>query len=1542
MKPVWKKTYKVMRILLLTAVALTFTVPAALYVVLSLPSVHDRLRLTAERELSGLLTVPVEISRVSFSPFNRATLMDVTVRDLRGDTCLHIDRLGAGVNLRQLLQRRIVFDYGEIIGLDARITRDSIGAPMNIQPIVTALSRRDTTQAPKPFDFAVKTIVLRKSRVSYDVLDRPSTPGHFNASHIAVCDLRADLRLPRIANDDFSIDIRRLAMSEHSGLTVKNLTALIHITKSHIFISRPSLQLLDSQLKINDQSLPRVRLSTRQGRESYPFNLEILKGSRLAVADLAPFIEPFGRLDIAADIEARIKGPVTDIAIERLSVSQPGRLRLSAAGHVSGLTRGTEAMEADFPEIIMEADGSDIADIAACFTTVRPRLDKILRNTGSNRLEADFNGSITDGHLKATLQSAPGNIGIDGSYLRSDRTTRLTGTAKTDGFDCSRLLVGTGHEFEQFGRSALRIDADISVGATHPQGTVSLEAPLITYRGHSYTDITADLDINGTLYKGNIDIDNPGALLKLSAEAQLEGNDKSLDFDIRADEIDLSALNLMKNDHGRRLRLQGSGSLRGPDLDHINGYADLHGIDWTDKDGKGLRLESVVLEALSTGDHKDITLRSDVADGSLSGDFRWKSLPAVAKGIVERVLPNLTGAGTSVKQPDDPTPDRLHMTLKVKDTAPIESVVKLPVKVIHPVDITADINGENRTISLAVDAPYLLQGNKILENTALRMGFDGSGDASLGRANLYATTLAPTKDGPMTVQLTSFGDDGRLDTQLSWHINRPQRYTGEVNFTTRFERDEDRRLTTAIDFSPSGITINDTTWTVAPSAVTIADKRVSIDRFSVSHGSQHIAIDGVASTEPSDSLKLSLQGIDLDYVFETLAIDAAMFGGRATGEFYVTSAFTPQPVAYTPHLQVEHFTYNGTLLGEADIRSAWDPVAKAITLDAEVSHAEGRKSYVRGDIKPMCYSLDLSFDADRLPVGFLQHFMSAFATKVSGYASGKARLYGTFKLVDMTGDVYGEDVSITLGFTNTTYTTTDSVRLREGLVALDNLTIRDKYGHSAKLNGRLTHHHFKEPSYDFTVTDARDLLVYDVPERDSERWFGTVFGSGTASVDGHPGVVNIGVDVSTSPNSTFTFVLTDDLQASEYNFITFRNRDTTAVSDDRGLVPDRVLRLKQHAQANNVDDHGSVYVMNLKVDVNPNALVTLVMDPVGGDRIVSRGNGNMRLSYNSANEDVHMFGKYTLTRGNYNFTLQDIIIKDFTIADGSSITFNGNPYAAQLDIKASYNVNANLSDLDESFLQDKELNRTNVPVHAMLLVNGDMRQPEIHYDLEFPTLTQDVYRKVRSIVNTDEMMNRQIIYLLLLNRFYTPDYVSATKGNELVSVASSTISSQLSNMLGQLSDNWSISPNFRSDRGDFSDVEVDVALSSQLLNNRLLLNGNFGYRDKALNNNSFIGDFDIEYLLNRMGTIRLKAYNRYNDQNYYAKSALTTQGVGVVFKRDFDSLTSWTRPWLRWLRGKRANKTDTVAKPAIPADTLIMFRPKEGHTSSTENNPTPQ
>jgi hypothetical protein len=73
-----------------------------------------------------------------------------------------------------------------------------------------------------------------------------------------------------------------------------------------------------------------------------------------------------------------------------------------------------------------------------------------------------------------------------------------------------------------------------------------------------------------------------------------------------------------------------------------------------------------------------------------------------------------------------------------------------------------------------------------------------------------------------------------------------------------------------------------------------------------------------------------------------------------------------------------------------------------------------------------------------------------------------------------------------------------------------------------------------------------------------------------------------------------------------------------------------------------------------------------------------------------------------------------------------------------------------------------------------------------------------------------------------------------------------------------------------------------------MLNNRLLFNGQFGYRDNATRANpSFIGDFDLQYLLYPNGNLALKVYNQTNDR-YFTKSSLNTQGIGIILKKDFN------------------------------------------------------
>lgn len=1513
-----KWVYKTFRALLVVSLVMVVLVPAGLYVAFSIPGVQNYIRWTAEKELTGLLGMDVSIDAVNIAPFSRVTLRNVALTDSVGDTAVCVDRLGAGVSISRLIvKRRLVVNYAEIIGLDARLKRDSASAPLNIQPMLDALAPKDKNKPPKKFDFRVNTVVVRRSAFSYDVGDGQPDSSRFDKDHVAVTDLRADLRLPRIANNNFRIVLQRLALSERSGFALEGMDGTFVVTDTAASVVNLDIKLSHSHLAFDDIRFTYPALDRiKENITSRPVALGIKPESFVTLSDLKAFVPLLGNLDTRLNVDLDASGTVGDIKLATLDITDDsGNIWLRGNGRIYNLADTSSFPEFALPRFGFGCKGSDAEAIIGKLTALSPLAGQMLANLGKIDILGEAALSGGNAHCSATILSDAGSI-IAGAKAS------LSGKAIKDfdfsvDFDDMRgdiLFDSTTAALSRLGAFTASLAGQGVMSPSGLSGNMDLTVESAHYAGNDIENLVASLQFGNGLYKGTVAVDNLGISLDAEAGFRDVSHMRELvsDFEIR--HLTPGILGVNGKFAGCTISVKGNIETSWTSIDDIDGHLELKDIQIEGIDGKKADIGDVLLAAQNNGDgSRGINLKSKLIDADISGKFRFSTLAVSVHKVASQMLPQLVTAPVQHVN----TGDSLAIAANIKTTEPLDGLVNLPVKVIYPVSLSSSFNAAAKDFRLTVDAPYLQQGNRLLESTTLAVLVSDDEATGRPRGNVYFTSVYPTKKGDMTLDGTVFAANNHIDTQLEWKVARERNFSGLLSLSTTFDHDSlTNKRSTIIDVNPGTLVFNDTAWTVSPAKIAIVPGRITVSDFRIGRGNQYLSASGVASADADDRIDVALRGVNLDYIFETLDIPTAMFGGIASGDIMASGLFSSEPVLLTDNLDVKALTYNHSLMGDTHIKSYWDNPAGAVVIDAVVNQANGRSSKIDGKIMPMSDSLDMYFDADKIEVGFMKPFMEAFTSSVSGYASGKAHLWGSFKYIDMVGDIYAEDLKLKIDFTNTTYSATDSVRLTPGHIDLKNIKLTDIYGNTALLNGTLDHEFFKSPRFNFEITQAKDMLVYDVKENNETNWYGRIFGNGSASVTGEPGIVNIGVNMTTAANSTFTFVLSDAEIANDYTFITFRDRDQ-AKKDSIAAAsapPKIVQELKKRIAGQDDTGEGSVYNMNIAVSVTPAAQINLVMDPVGGDRIKAFGSGNLRMTYDSSSEDLKMFGTYTLQRGSYNFTLQDIIIKDFTIRDGSSISFHGDPYAAQLNIEAVYSLNANLSDLDESFLDDRELTRTNVPVHALMMVSGDMRQPDIAFDLEFPTLSQDTYRKVKSIVSTEDMMNRQIIYLLALNKFYTPDYMSTTKGNEFVSVASSTISSQLSSMLGQLSENWRLAPNIRSDRGDFSDVEVDLALSSQLLNNRLLLNGNFGYRDKALNNNSFIGDFDIEYLINRSGNLRLKAYNRYNDRNYYVKNALTTQGVGIVLKRDFDNLFSF----LRRKKSKKAaetHKNDSVVAP---------------------------
>jgi hypothetical protein len=190
-------------------------------------------------------------------------------------------------------------------------------------------------------------------------------------------------------------------------------------------------------------------------------------------------------------------------------------------------------------------------------------------------------------------------------------------------------------------------------------------------------------------------------------------------------------------------------------------------------------------------------------------------------------------------------------------------------------------------------------------------------------------------------------------------------------------------------------------------------------------------------------------------------------------------------------------------------------------------------------------------------------------------------------------------------------------------------------------------------------------------------------------------------------------------------------------------------------------------------------------------------------------------------------------------------------------------------------------------------ITNTLKSPALNFDLELPDGSEEERELLASVASTQEQKNMQFLYLLGIGKFYTYDNMAGSgymeSSTAVESLISNTLSGQLNNMLGHIIDNgnWDISGNFSTSERGWNRMEVEGMLEGRLLNNRLLINGNFGYRDNPIANRNFIGDFEVQWLLTPEGTISLKAYSKTNDR-YFSKTNLTTQGGGIMFRFDFD------------------------------------------------------
>ena len=388
--------------------------------------------------------------------------------------------------------------------------------------------------------------------------------------------------------------------------------------------------------------------------------------------------------------------------------------------------------------------------------------------------------------------------------------------------------------------------------------------------------------------------------------------------------------------------------------------------------------------------------------------------------------------------------------------------------------------------------------------------------------------------------------------------------------------------------------------------------------------------------------------------------------------------------------------------------------------------------------------------------------------------------------------------------------------------------------------------------------------------------------------------MNIDVDVTPDRDSFIEYNVASPEAIADQQFITWRDKTAQATEKaDTLQYADTAVATGSGEQQWSAEDIPSDIRINFIINMTPEAALRVLMDKDTNDMITLRGSGAVRASYFNKGS-FEMFGTFVIDRGTYTLTIQNIIKKVFQFQNGSTIVFGGSPYNARLNLQAVYTVNSvPLSDLQLG----SSFSGNNVRVDCLMNIGGTPRSPRIDFNIDMPTVSEDAEQMVRTVINSEEEMNQQVVYLLGFGRFYMQDNNNSSEQRQnqtslaMQSLLSGTISQQINTLLGSLmkNNNWTFGANISTGDEGFNNAEYEGLLSGRLLDNRLIINGQFGYRDNENATTSFIGDFDISYLLTPNGNIALKVYNQTNDR-YFTKSSLNTQGIGLMLKKDFNEL----------------------------------------------------
>ena len=1481
-------------------------------------------------EFSRAMGTKAQIGDVEYRFPARLALHDIYIEDQQRDTLAYIGEVYAHFSPMALQHGQIRFSHVRLSDVVAHVYRlpDST---WNYTFLAEAF-RSDAERSPFNSVLSVRDVQLARIRLRYESYEATLSHAALDLHHFSASSLDAQIQ-------DLAMTVRRLPKSQYPvPLSVTSLRAHVMATDSLLSFPTLTADLPHSHL---DLSGIRIDIPDSAKRKEILPSVAMMMNVSLTPADLVLFAPRLKGLNKAVSLKGSLQGTVDSLAFKDIAVRYNNRLILEGDVSAMGLP--------DLSNPYLRANLKDINTNAARLQDFlshlygRPfRLPAEVHRLGTIHYRGLAEGRLHDLTLHGAFRTALGTITTDGTFRSDSLFNHMDYDARVVG---RRLQLGRLVDHAPLETATLDVRSKGKIDAGEVNGDIIANINQLTYDGYTYDDIRINGHYQPRHYNGSFEVHDPHLDASFNGVVDVQDRNPEINFSLRCNHFDTKPLHLAPLKTSFALTVDMSGA----SADKMSGYLVLDSLAVATVRDSILMSQLTLLVNAGDNQQKTMTMRSDYITVDADGQFRYADLFPSAQALLHRYLPSVIESPKPGWQPV-----RLALKAEGQRLRDIQRLFEAPVVLSDHPTFTASLDGSQ--VDMRFSAPGVRFRNTPIHDVSVSLTsqdslphsplmLEVSAEAFQMHTLLTAEAFADTIMTHLTVRQQSDMENAlpegwqemspselydALDDDLTTHerfkilvaAQRAGTYGGDLQLITHFSR-YNRKPLIDLHFLPGTVLLRDSVYTLDDSRITwcASDTSIMIEHFRFEGAGQHIAAHGIASARATDTIAVDLKRIDASYVVPfLLPVQTIMFDGLLTGEASVAGAFRKPDVKAQIH--VDSMGLNHCHFGDADVALFVD--------DSLHFHAD---VYKDGQFKPNgdpvnLVTLDgkalftgntpwvLDMMADSVPLAFVNHWTSTVLNDLQGYASGHVVVGGWKEYTYVLLRAEAQEGSFTLPWTGVRYTIPhDTIVMDTTAILFPHVYAEDEDGNPVYVDGGIYHEMFQNFVLDLHV-DVQNALAFDLPDKEGEMLQGRVYATGHVDVTGNETDILVAADARTTARSRFRLSLDNTSSAYESNFIHFVDSSSSR-NPAKGKRP---ILLEEETDLDNIDNPNyaaeegdgnalpeyeaiSRCLLTLNLDVNPYLLFQLVLGERNGDMIQGVGNGAIRLTYDTQTGDVRLLGTYVIDQGTLSYTVANMIRREFTIGEGSTIVFSGDATNPQLDVSAKYRVTANLHDLFGEEASQLATSRSNIPVLTCLHMTGTLNAPILRFSLEFPNSDPSIQQQVQQIINTDEMLMRQVIYLLVFGRFFTPDYMTNTGYNTInstYSLLSSTLTGQLNAWLSKLTNMVTLGVAIRTDEAEGgTSQEYEAQFQIQPVD-RLVINGNVGYRYNDISNQPFFGDLDVELLLTDDGQFRLKGYTHTVDK-YSLRQAATIQGVGFVWKKDFN----WPTPKKKKAKSKK-------------------------------------